>query len=245
MAYILQFQATDTIANATSLASGATSATITSGIFGTPVGTQLYVVDYDIPGLAEIISATVVGNSMTSIVRGLTGGAPGTTNHAAGAKIGSMVVPQHYSSLLSGTAGFNFDKVRLTKSVDQSAPSGGPTYLTWDVETYDTNNLHSIVSNTDRITIVTPGYYRLTGHWGYQQPSSTATITSALQKNGTTVINHYIIPASTTTGGTIIVSSTILCVAGDYFQVVINQFSGSNFTLLSGINSYFEATMTP
>ena len=77
--------------------------TVTSGNFGTPSGTQLYVVDYDIPGTAEIISASVAGTAFTSIVRGLSGGAAGTTNHTAGAKVASIFVPQHYSALVDGS----------------------------------------------------------------------------------------------------------------------------------------------
>lgn len=106
MSYSLIFQATDTIAVGSSLLSGATSTTLTSGNFASPTGTQLYVVDYDIPGTAEIISATVVGTAMTSIVRGLTGGAVGTTNHSAGAKIGSLFVPQHYDRVANRTLGY-------------------------------------------------------------------------------------------------------------------------------------------
>ena len=101
--YSLLFQTTDTIAATSHLNSGETSLTVTNGNFGTPSGTQLYVVDYDIPGTAEIISASVSGTAFTGIVRGLTGGASSTTSHAAGAKIGSIFVPQHYQAALDGT----------------------------------------------------------------------------------------------------------------------------------------------
>lgn len=105
MSYTLGFQQTDTIAVGSHLNSGETAFNVTSGNFGTPSGTQLYVVDYDIPGTAEIISASVTTTSFTSVVRGLTGGAAGTTNHAAGAKVASIFVPQHYAALVDGTGG--------------------------------------------------------------------------------------------------------------------------------------------
>lgn len=101
--YILLFQATDTIAVGSHLNSGETSFTLTGGNFGTPSGTQLYVVDYDIPGSAEIISASVATTSATGVTRGLSGGAAGTTNHAAGAKVASIFVPQHYAALVDGS----------------------------------------------------------------------------------------------------------------------------------------------
>lgn len=102
-AYSLQFQEVDTIAVGSHLNSGETSFTLTGGNFGSPTGTQLYVVDYNIPGSAEIISATVTGANVTSVTRGLSGGAAGTTNHAASATVGAFFVPQHYDALAQGT----------------------------------------------------------------------------------------------------------------------------------------------
>lgn len=104
MAYALQFNTTDTLA--ATLNSGATSTTLTTGNFGSPTGTQLYVVDYDVPAKAEIISASVAGTAVTSVTRGLTGGAAGTTDHAIGAKIGSIFVPQHYTRVATRTLGY-------------------------------------------------------------------------------------------------------------------------------------------
>lgn len=104
MSYTIQFQAEDTIATGSSLLTGATSCILTSGNFGTPTGTQLYVIDYNIPGSAEIVSATVAGTAMTSITRGLSGGAAGTTNHTGLAKVGAFFVPQHYANGLGAIA---------------------------------------------------------------------------------------------------------------------------------------------
>lgn len=104
MAYNPLFQESDTIAAGSSLLSGATSCTITNGNFGTPTGTQLYVVDAAVPGTAEIISASVVGTAVTSVVRGLAGGAPGTTNHFQNATIGSLWVPQFLGNGLGAIA---------------------------------------------------------------------------------------------------------------------------------------------
>lgn len=127
MSYTLQFGLTDTIATGSTLNSGATSTTLTSGNFGSPSGTQLYVVDYDIPGSAEIISATVAGTAMTSITRGLSGGAAGTTNHAASAKIGAIFVPQHYAALVDGsgwsTSAITLGYAQITADFTSSAVS--------------------------------------------------------------------------------------------------------------------------
>jgi hypothetical protein len=101
MSYTLQFNKTDTLA--TTLLSGATSTTLTTGNFGSPSGVQLYVVDWDVPAKAEIISASVSNTSVTGITRGLTGGSAATTDHQVGAKIASIFVPQHYQALVDGS----------------------------------------------------------------------------------------------------------------------------------------------
>ena len=112
--YVIQFQKEDTLA--ATLNSGATSTTLTDGNFGSPSGAQLYVVEPDVPARAEIILATVVGTAVTSVTRGLTGGAAGTTNHAIGSKVYSSFVPQHFSFLSTATTqGWtSFDPVTLT-----------------------------------------------------------------------------------------------------------------------------------
>lgn len=135
MAYALQFQLSDTF-DPSGLGPSATTGTLTNGNFGSPSGVQLYVVDYGTPGTAEIISATISGTSVTGITRGLTGGAAGTTNHAGGATIGSIFVPQHYSNGLGAIA------------ANDAWTSYTPTYnasgsMTWTSIT--TNSAHYIL----------------------------------------------------------------------------------------------------
>jgi hypothetical protein len=47
-----------------------------------------------------------------------------------------------------------FDRCCLTKSAGQTVPVGDDWIdVTWDGEDYDTNNMHSVVSNHERITV--------------------------------------------------------------------------------------------
>lgn len=101
MAYQLQFQKTDTLA--AELAAGATSATLTTGSFGSPTGTQLLVVDYDVPAKREVISCTIAGTALTSLVRNLDGA--GDVTHAANANVMMAFVPTHYANGLGYIAG--------------------------------------------------------------------------------------------------------------------------------------------
>lgn len=93
--YELQAFKSDVLA--ANLTASATSATLTAGSFGSPSGTQLLVIDYDIPSKREIISCTISSTALTSLTRG----EDGTTGvaHVAGAKVFMAFVPSHYSNI--------------------------------------------------------------------------------------------------------------------------------------------------
>lgn len=93
---LLGVNLTDTL-NVSGLAAGATSGTLTTGSFGSPTGTQLLVVDYDVPAKIEVISATIAGTALTSITRALSGTADVT--HAASAKVLHTLTPTHWANL--------------------------------------------------------------------------------------------------------------------------------------------------
>lgn len=85
----------------------------------------------------------------------------------------------------TGGGGGTIDKsCRLRKSAAQSI---GVTRvaLDFDVEDFDTDTMHSTVSNTSRITIQTPGKYLLLGT---VSTSANATAQAAFRVNGTTEI---------------------------------------------------------
>lgn len=87
---------TDTL-NASGLAAGATSATLTSGSFGSPSGLQLLVIDYDVPAKIEVVSVSIAGTALTSITRALSG--TSDVAHAASAKVLHTIVPTHWAEL--------------------------------------------------------------------------------------------------------------------------------------------------
>jgi len=100
MAYALQFQKTDTLQ--AQLAAGASSGTLTTGSFGSPTGTQLLVVDYDVAAKREVISCTISSTALTSITRGLDGTTDQT--HTANANVMMGFVPSHYGNGLGAIA---------------------------------------------------------------------------------------------------------------------------------------------
>lgn len=98
MSYILQANKTDTLA--AELAVGATSATLTSGNFGSPSGLQVLTLAYNNSAKLEIITCNIAGTALTDITRGV----DSTTDvlHASGTQVTMAFTPSHHEALKSG-----------------------------------------------------------------------------------------------------------------------------------------------
>lgn len=91
MDYIPLFQKSDQIADNSSLVPGAANFLLKFGNFG--VHTDYYVVDYNIPSLAEVVELSINGTSAMVINRGIDG--TSQQSHSATALIGSMWTISH------------------------------------------------------------------------------------------------------------------------------------------------------
>lgn len=239
MAYILQTNKSDTLNG--SISSGATSATLTSGNFGSPSGTQLYVIDYDNANL-EVVSATVVGTAMSSITRNLDG--TSAVAHASGAKVLCALVPSHYAALLAGSAGFNFDKVRVVNSTDQTIANNTDVTLTFDGELFDTNGLHSTVTNTSRLTAQVAGKYLIVGQARWDA-NATGVRDHVIVLNGATSVGEQQLANA---GGTerIIgnVTGIYAMAVTDYVELHVSQTSGGSLAVKAA-GTHFSMTLLP
>jgi hypothetical protein len=91
--------------------------------------------------------------------------------------------------------------------------------ITWNAEEYDTDEMHSTVSNTSRITIQTAGVYSiavlLRGSWSGTMTSQAI----AIMANGAEHSVHEVFGISTTVGGSWMTVSTIDdFAANDYIE---------------------------
>ena len=86
----------DTLLN--DVAQGATTATLTSGNFGTPVGAIYLVFDYDVSAKFEVKRCTVAGASIT----GMSHVSGANVAHSAGCKVGRMMVAEIIDDIKSG-----------------------------------------------------------------------------------------------------------------------------------------------
>lgn len=240
MAYILQTRKTDTLAS--DIAAGATSLTLTTGNFGTPSGQQIITVDYDVAAKAADFLCTIAGTAVTSMT--LLNGPD--VAHSATAKIAMNFVDEHYAALLDGTAGFNFDKARVTKSADQSISDNTETLVTWNQEDFDTNTLHDNSSNTSRFTVSKTGKYIVEATLNWAGHATDATQRSfVFLVNGTTVVGAASITQQTATSDMVLNGVSIVSLtAGDYIEVKAYQNSGGSVNIQSA-RSHYAITFIP
>jgi hypothetical protein len=129
-------------------------------------------------------------------------------------------------------------QARVYRSTAQSiAASTTNIGIAYDAERYDTDSMHSLLTNTTRMTINTAGTYDLSA------PTCLTTYTSGnstylsviVRLNGTTTLANDSIAGST--GNCANPSTTYQLNAGDYLEVVINNYTGSAYSA----NSDFAA----
>lgn len=116
-------------------------------------------------------------------------------------------------------------RCRAHQTAPQNVSSGVLTTLLFQAESVDTDAMHSTVTNTGRLTVTTPGRYRVTAACGIAQ-HATGSRTLRIAKNGATVAATRV-AANTAAASTIMqVTDSVLCVAGDYIEATFQQDAG-------------------
>ena len=120
-------------------------------------------------------------------------------------------------------------------------PNATPTIITFNTESYDTDSMHSTVSNTGRLVAPVAGKYRIAGRV-VLTANATGTRILDLRLNGTTQIDQDADGAPTAaTGCYLHVDRDYLMAASDYVEMLITQTGGGTLNTASGIsNMHFE-----
>lgn len=122
--------------------------------------------------------------------------------------------------------------VRLLKSANQTIPNLTWIVVTWDIEDYDTDNMHDNVTNNTRITIKTPGVYLFTfnGEW---QGNGSGPRLAALSVNGgqreVQVVSSGAIDPRAAFNLSLIRKLNV----NDYVEAQVWQSSGGNLNLIA------------
>ena len=127
-------------------------------------------------------------------------------------------------------AGGSFVGCQLAFTGSQSIANTTATALTWGVENFDTDGMHSTVTNTSRITIASgkDGYYWIYGFVSWDL--GTHRRIAYIYKNGAEIIGYElgVTSSSPATYPAVAISSVLNLVAGDYLEFFVYQNSGGN-----------------
>lgn len=94
--------------------------------------------------------------------------------------------------------------------------NGATTILTWNSETYDTDNYHSTVTNTSRLTVPTAGFYLVTAMLDVQSGATAALDTMYFYISGNARYNHRKHPEASANARQM--TTVMQLVAGDYVE---------------------------
>lgn len=116
-------------------------------------------------------------------------------------------------------------RARAFPSAVQSVPAATATAITLDLETFDTDNMHDLVTNNSRITINTPGVYIVKGKISWAAPgAASVAIYTQLRKNGSIVALEGAEIGNLGNQG-VGAMGIFECVKGDYFEIWGDQRS--------------------
>lgn len=128
-------------------------------------------------------------------------------------------------------------KVRQT--VVQSLTASAYTSLTFTTEDVDSDGIHSTVTNTSRLTIVTPGWYLLAGMVGFATSSVGRRGTRWALNGAAMSATQQILPANATGGMNVVAATTLVAlIAGDFVELQGFQDSGGALnTIITGVEA--------
>lgn len=125
----------------------------------------------------------------------------------------------------------NPPKCRVFHSAAISTTNGTDKVLTFDSERFDTDTMHSAVTNPSRITFTTAGTYLIGAN--IEVAANTAGFRNLkLRLNGTTSIGELLVPPASASSR-LSVSTLYAFAATDFVEVVVHQTSGVALDVLA------------
>lgn len=124
-------------------------------------------------------------------------------------------------------------------SLDQSVADSTPITLTWDSEAYDTNDIHSSVTNPSRLTAQTAGKYLVwaTVVW---EANGSGDRNIEIKKNGQTTSPsvQYFDVSGKATVMSMNISGILDLIVNDYIELEVYQTSGEPLNVLNGVSGF-------
>ncbi len=142
------------------------------------------------------------------------------------------------SAWLAPSVTYRPPSVKLERLSGQVISDANTATILWDDEAWDTDTMHDLSTNTDRITINTAGIYLVIGAVRYTAGiSDDSSLT--IRENGTLVVRDEGGPANTAGGRT---ASVMLNLAvNDYLQMQVYQNNSANTSRTTTTGTFFSA----
>lgn len=131
---------------------------------------------------------------------------------------------------------------RVYNNAAISIPNNTVTALTFNSERWDTDDFHSTVTNTSRLTVPVAGLYYIHGHIQIAAGANVASV--QIRLNGATYITRHSDPQSSTAAREMSVSTCYSLAASDYVELVVFQNSGGALNVNAVGNHSPEFGMT-
>lgn len=124
----------------------------------------------------------------------------------------------------------NIPRVRAFHNANQSIPNGTSTVLSFNLELFDSDNMHDNAVNNSRLTAKIAGFYQITATIGFAN-NAVGTRSAHIRQNGETRIASVQVLA--TADATVLTVTTLQFLnVNDYVEVQAFQASGSALDVL-------------
>lgn len=158
---------------------------------------------------------------------------------------GELVTTATMNNEWGGNVSFlaNPPSCRVYNTVAISIPHNTHTTLTFNTNRWDTNGMHSTVTNTSRITINTAGLYTVTANVAWASAAGNTTRLLRVVLNGA---NWIVADQDDNSFGVMVqsVTTTYKFAVGDFIEAAVYQFSGAALNVNVGNNYSPEFSAT-
>lgn len=135
-------------------------------------------------------------------------------------------------------AGTAFSGCFLTNSAVQTISSATYTILTYNGESFDTDNYHSTSTNTGRITVPSAAKYYIFGNVQWEASTSATVREIALYKNGTELRVWQYLGYSVSAQQAFSLSIIEDLAANDYLELRVYQGTAGNLNILNSTGKF-------
>lgn len=127
-----------------------------------------------------------------------------------------------------------FPAVSANRSTNQSIPDSTDTAVTLPGENFDTDSMHSTVTNTSRLTATTAGKYLITAFVIFAA-TSTGPLRLQIRHQGVTVVGGFTNGAISSFNNFLTGTAFIQLAAGEHVEMFVRQDSGSALNVVEAL----------